>query len=92
MIAEILHVINDHRRLARAEMFEAVGHKTAHLFLIDANPVVPFARFLILTEVANLRRQDLVEDHAAQRSLDRTVTIHARRNLRLQIQFMVLIR
>ena len=91
MISQVLYVINDDGSLACTEMLEAFCNKTFQLFLVHANAVFPFARFFILYIIANLFRQDFIENHTPQRSLHKTVAFHARRDGRLQIQRMMLI-
>ena len=41
--------------------------------------------------IAKLLRQDLVEDHAPERSLDKAVSLDARLDLRLQRKLLMLI-
>ena len=91
MIAEVFDVVDDGCCACSAEVVKAVCHEFAELLLVHADAETPLSRFLILMIIAKLRRQDLVEDHASERCLDKTVSLDAHLDFRLQCQLLMLI-
>ena len=91
MIAEVLDVIYDNSRLCCAEMIEAVRNELTQLLLVHADTEAPLACLLIAIEISYLRRQDLIEYHAAERGLDETIFADPGLYLSLQCQLMLLV-
>ena len=91
VIAEVLDVVDDDGRACGSEVVEAVCHELAELLLVHADAEAPLPRLLILVVIAQLLRQDLVEDHAPERSLDKAVSLDARLDLRLQRKLLMLV-
>ena len=91
MVAEVLDTVDDFCRLRGAKVVIAVGNEFAKLFLVHEDAELPLAILLVLMVVAQLRRQDLVEDHAAEGRADEAVALDAAADLRLQFEVVLLI-
>ena len=77
-------------------MVIAVGNEFAKLFLVHEDAELPLVTALVLMVVTELRRQDLVEDHASEARLDEVRLPvrrhHAAADLRLDGELMLLVR
>ena len=91
MVAEVLDTVDDFCRLRGAKVVIAVSNEFAKLFLVHEDAELPLAILLVLMVVAQLRRQDLVEDHAAEGRADEAVALDAAADLRLQLEVVLLI-
>ena len=91
MISEVLDVVNDDGRACSSEVVKAVCYELAELLLVHADTEAPLSRLFILVVIAKLLRQNLVKDHAPERSLDKAVSLDARLDLRLQRKLLMLV-
>ena len=100
MIAKVLYVINNLCSTAGTQGIKAACHQLAQLLLLHQLAQGPLAGLLVLEIGAHLRRQDFVENHAAQGSGNKTIILgsaiflllkDAHLNLCLNIQLLMLI-
>ena len=91
MVTEVLDAVDDFCRLRRAKVVIAVGNEFAKLFLVHEDAELPLVTALVLMVVTELRRQDLVEDHAAERCAHEAIAFDAAADLRLQLKVVLLI-
>ena len=90
-VGEVLDAVDDFCRLRRAKVVIAVGNEFAKLFLVHEDAELPLVTALVLMVVTELRRQDLVEDHAAERCAHEAIAFDAAADLRLQLKVVLLI-
>ena len=91
VITEVLNIIDNVRRFRSTKSVVALGNELAQFLLVHEHAQAPLVGFFILVEVTDFFRQDFVENHAAQRGLNQTITIDAALNSGLQIEVMLLI-
>ena len=100
VIAQILYAVNNLSSTAGSQFIKALSNQLAQLLLIHQNAQGPLASFLILLVGTNLWRQNLIEDHAAQRGSNQTIILgstiflllhNLNLNFSLNIQLLMLI-
>ena len=91
MITKILYSIDDNCRFAGSKGIEALSNELAELLFIHADAEAPLTGFLILMVIPDLRRQNLIKDHAAKGCLDKTIALHTALDLCLNSQSMMLV-